>query len=455
MALILNAQQLRSKIVRKQLRAKELLRRAGTIVGGKTILGKLARFVGWGFSALMRFFNISFDSIWDTIIQGYFQLKSFDWNATDKELQKQVEANNKNIVNAAASGLGEQLGIGTVRLVNGFVGRFLGGLGSNRAKAAVAAEGIKIPVLSSRIGAALAEEQNTELANSVRYFLLTAAGSIASNAFISFVLTARRNEWLGQKSITTPQIDGSIAAKIERKIEKIPEFWREPVQNLISGFESGVFQAGYVISRNFDDAYSEALYARQNQGDYTTIEILPDGESRDQQRREAAQGNPPLVLTGKPGDIVESVPTALALYPLVNQPDVAAPPMTWALKPGADRPQLTVTYRSADKRQYHSFHIPHYTGGNPPRLPSFKTGHWHGFWVLNDGSKLALYAASRQEALRTLGRWGRFVNPKYRKGTRPEAKETSRVIKRQDLTPYKADFYPRGASNPVSWRAYL
>jgi len=402
----------------------------------------------------MRFFNISFDSIWDTLINGYFQLKSFDWNATDKELQKQIEANNKAIVNAAASGLGEQLGIGTVRLVNGFVGRFLGQT-SNKARSASAAEGIKIPVLSSRIGASLADEQNTELANSVRYFLLTASGAIASNAFISFVLTARRNEWLGQKSITTPQVDGSIAAKIERKIEKLPEFWREPVQNLISGFESGVFQAGYVISRNFDDAYFEAIYARQNQGDYTTLTILPDGESRDQAKREAAEHNPPLVLTGKPVDIIEAAPTAMALYPLVNQPDISAPPMTWALKPGADRPQLTVTYRSANGRNYHSFHIPHYTGGNPPRMTPFKTGAWHGYWVLNDGSKLSLYAVSRQEALRTLGRWGRFVNPKFRKGTRPEAKETTRAIKRQELTPYKADFYPRGVSSPVLWRAYL
>jgi hypothetical protein len=241
MTLSLDLPSLRSRTKNIAIEAK---RQAGNI--GKKILGKLAQFAGWAWQGLVKFFSLSFDRLWDMFVDAYFAIKFFDWNQTDAALEAQITANNKRLATVAAEALGEQLGFGLVRVVNGFIGKISKGKRGNPAV------GMKIPVLSSRIGLALAEEGKEEAVAGLRTVLNATVSSQLSNQFIQFVQTARRNEWFGQKSITKPMGNGSLAHKLDTEIEKAPEFWRQPIEEFIEGFEEGIITAGYVVATTIE-----------------------------------------------------------------------------------------------------------------------------------------------------------------------------------------------------------
>lgn len=456
-----NIAKLRSRVVREKLKKKEpgggsppiipdwLQKLAGNSLG--SLGGTLKRLAGWGFSGLLRIAAISFDGIWSSCVQAAQSIINFDFNAADKALEKQIEQNNKSIVTALAGSLGELVGLGIVGFVTISVGGIIGGVAKGT-KLATAA--MKIPVLQSGIGADLLDEANQELLSGVRNFLSVSANAVASNLFLMSILTFRRNEWLGAKSIKTARPNGSIAAKIDKKTEKIPEFWREPLQAFLSGLGAGIERGGYVVARSFDSAIQEAAYANRRAGEEVTIEIIPNGNSVDPAKKAAGEAIGPIKISGTRSEILEAIPETMAMAPLLDRDSAPAPPQSWAVKPGTDRPQLAMVYSAANGQQ-RTFHIPHYKGPNPPPLPTFSAGPWLGFWVLNDGSKLQVYGSSRQEVLRTLGRFGQHVDPLKKRGTRPIARESGQSIRVQKLTPLRATYYHRGAGEKPLWSAFL
>jgi hypothetical protein len=142
-------------------------------------------------------------------------------------------------------------------------------------------------------------------------FLRTATSAQISNQFINFMLTARRNEWFGLKSITQPQENGSIAAKIEKKIEQLPQFWRAPVEALIESFEEAIIEAGYVISFTIDDHVAAARYARDS-GLVRTVEVKPEKDS-----------NEKLTFAAPMGRLKEEIEhTVYGTYPLIENRNV-------------------------------------------------------------------------------------------------------------------------------------
>jgi hypothetical protein len=258
-------------------------RAAGKALSG--IVPKLKQFGGWLIGSLTSFFNLSFQSLWDMLVQGYFAIKYFDFAQTDEALQKQIEANNQRLVTVGAEILGETLGFQTVRLANMFLGRFLG----NKAKSTT--QNMKIPVLSASVGLALAEEGNEEIAANVRRFLNATISSQVSNAFINTVLTARRNHWFGLNSITTTQTNGSIAQKIEDKIEKLPKFWQQPLEELIEGFEEGIIEAGYVVSFQIDDHVAAMRAAKRLNEVKRIVEVKTEPGSDEALKFDGSQEN--------------------------------------------------------------------------------------------------------------------------------------------------------------------
>lgn len=291
---------------------KETLARSGRKAATKLarkggILQKLSRFAGFLFGKVVNFFNLDFDRIWDILIDGYFELKTFDWNAMDSELQKQIEANNQRILTAGAATLGNYLGWSAFRIATFFGGK----IGLRNSKAREAAKDFKVPVLAGRVGLALAEEGNEELLFNMRRFVTTTLSAQLSNSFIRFVLTARRNEWFGQQSITVPQNNGSIAEKIEEKIEKLPKFWQRPVETLIDEFEDGIIEAGYVVAMTIDDYVAANKYSRKEAGPYRTLELKLESGSDEK-----------LEFRGNQLDLIDAVRTTLPVRQLIADRDV-------------------------------------------------------------------------------------------------------------------------------------
>ncbi|NJM57988.1 MAG: hypothetical protein HC857_11895 [Synechococcales cyanobacterium RU_4_20] len=396
MALTMALATLRSRTTSTKLDASRSIKKLGAAAAKGGLLQKLKRFGGWAIGQIFNFFNIDFDDIWDLVVDAYIELKEFDWNQTDKELEQSIKQNNEQILQSGARAIGEQLGIGSVRIANFFIGKFLPGTKGRRA---AAAEGMKVPVLSSRIGLALAEDQNQQLRSDVENFLRDAGRAMTSNALINFVLTARREELFGMESITQDsEHEATLAGVVKKKLQKLPTDWQKPVEAALEGFESGVISAGYVIAREIDDdvdAWRYASQERKRDEDDFTVEIWP--HSADEPGEEG-QGEP-IVFSGTRDEIKNAATTLLPAYDLLDDAggDVATP-MSWALKPGASRPQLAIIYRPEGRYSNHTLHIPHYGGDRTPNLPSYQKGSILGYWVLADGSKLQVYASTEREA---------------------------------------------------------
>jgi hypothetical protein len=318
----------RSELVSTRIDRQIEVQRKVANAGGK-ILSKIQRLGISAFGAVARFFNLDFSSLWDTIVQGYFTLKYFDWNSSDKEIEQMIEANNKAIVTRAAESLGEQLGIGVVRLANFFLG-----------KAAKAAGSIKVPVLAARVGLALAEEQNDEAMAAVRSLLGAASQAMVSNAFLSSILYLRRNELFGQKSITDDNLPtGSIAEKIDSQIEKLPEFWRQPAEAFIDGFEDGIVSAGYVVAFTIDDHISALQFAQQEKGPMRRIEIVPDPDDPDEV----------IEISARQGDMSAVIPQVLATHEQLREKDIGqffGEPIDDRTKPKRSTRFLKISYNS-------------------------------------------------------------------------------------------------------------
>lgn len=79
---------------------------------------------------------------------------------------------------------------------------------------------------------------------------------------------------------------------------------------------------------------------------------------------------------------------------------IAAIPEWWAVRPGADRPQLVVLLKAKDSYDYWSFSIPHYARGEDtiPSIPEFTKGSHFAILTLRDNSKIWINAASTDMA---------------------------------------------------------
>lgn len=209
---------------------------------------KVAAFAGAAWTKISKYFNFSWSNLFDQLINAYFAIKFFDWNATDAELEKMKEANNQRMLNLIAENVGEQVGFKAVELVNTFVG---GGLKGAKEKSVV--RGVRIPKISKSVALALAEERNDELEQGVRSVLNATINTQLSNAFISGVLQLRNLKLFGFEPITKEQSNGSLQAKLESQIEKLPKWLQQPVENLIEGIEDGIIEAGYIVTSTVDE----------------------------------------------------------------------------------------------------------------------------------------------------------------------------------------------------------
>lgn len=236
---------------------------------------KLSRFVGFAFGIITRAFPFSVSNIFQMLVQAYFALKTFNWNAADKALEAQIAANNKQIKDGLAPIIGTYLGFGTVRLANFALGKTVGKLARSPSAAAA---GIRVPVLSARIGLELAREGNEELRGVVMGYLQNVQGLIQRNMIASFILTARKNHWFGWSPITTQLPNGSFAQKLEDKIEELPANWENFVEELVESYEEAIIEAGYVVAFEIDDYYAAMKEASRPSGEErtTTIRINPE-----------------------------------------------------------------------------------------------------------------------------------------------------------------------------------
>lgn len=272
MPLIVLGRTLRSYITRLTIGTRSISATGTTTTTG--IRGFLSRLGGFVFGFFTNFYQLSISSIFSMLVAAYFTIKTFDWNQTDKAIEEKIKANNKAIKDGLAPVIGRTLGFGTIRLANFIIGRLAPRLPGSTAGVV---RGINIPVLSGRVGLALAEEGNQEIRSSVLTWLSTVRNALISNLLMSFVLTARSLKWFGMESITTNRPNGSFAEKIETEIKKLPDDWENFAEELIEEFEESIIEAGYVVAFEIDDYFiaQRAAAARIGPTASVTVEAAP------------------------------------------------------------------------------------------------------------------------------------------------------------------------------------
>jgi hypothetical protein len=399
MALSLNLVTLESRKIQVVIDAK---RKVAAIAKAGGLLSKLQKLGGFLWGAIGRFLPpLSFESVWEMLVDGYFEIKQFDWNQMDSEIEKQIEQNNQRLLNSLADSVGNKLGFEAVRLASSFTGKFLKGSGKP--------QNVKIPVVSGELAIRLAEESDDETVAAVRRFLMLGSKTMVANSFLRTVLYLRRNDIAGFDSITKELGNGSIAAKIEEKIEKLPKWLQQPVENLIEGFEEGVIEAMTVVTTSLDDIVAANRYARRTQdGPYRTIEVKFDKESDEV-----------FEFSGPQLQVVEAINSAIPTQQMLAGKDVGsivAQSAEESIKPGAQLRQLHILYHSVERKpwtrkgkraQRAEITIPNAKAGLSwddlkSRIPKHSYGPHFVTLKLSNGRQMSGWFSSEGEGRRTL-----------------------------------------------------
>ena len=230
---------------------------------------KFAGLVGFVFGKLLKLLPFSVSSIFGFLVNGYYTLKTFNWNQTDEEINKKMAANNQRVVEAMAPLAGSALGWGVVRLANMAIGK----AGGMLQKGKQPTPGINIPVLSGRIALKLAEESKDEVGGQFKAFLSTIQKTQTENAMLGFLLTARNTGLFGWKPISAPLPNASFQAKIEEQIEKLPENWQNFAEEFIESFEEAIIEACYIVAFEADDYMLMLKKGLKDKEEVKTIEV--------------------------------------------------------------------------------------------------------------------------------------------------------------------------------------
>ncbi len=232
------------------------------------IVDKGKRFIGFLFAKVVGFLKFSFSQVWGALVSAYFTLKNFDWNQADSEIEQRIAQNNQRLVDAAAGPLGQLAGWGLVYFGNLAVGAALGAIGKATGNASLrgrsTVSGIKIPVISARVAAALAEEGGDEIRGAFTGYFSQVRSAMVQNSVLSGVLTARKFGFLGGVKTDTNLPVDSFASKLENWVQKLPVQWQNFMEEFIEEFEDSILEAGYVVSHTLDDHYAAHRLVRQN-----------------------------------------------------------------------------------------------------------------------------------------------------------------------------------------------
>jgi hypothetical protein len=145
----------------------------------------------------------------------------------------------------------------------------------------------------------------------------------------------------------------------------------------------------------------------------------------------------------------------------------ATVPMYWATKIDRSlRQQLAIAYRPTERRRFKfgkydrntQLHIPHYVGGQRPKIPSYTVGQHSAKLILTDQSSILVHASSPDEAVEVVKALAAYVDPKFL----PKAITISTTTRRgkalslsgQKVRPFRADYYPPGVQTP-EWSVQL
>lgn len=130
-----------------------------------------------------------------------------------------------------------------------------------------------------------------------------------------------------------------------------------------------------------------------------------------------------------------------------------AVPEWWAVRPGADVPQLAIAFRSVNSDSKWSLTIPHYNKGPDfkPQIPRYQKGSYFSTLTLTDNTKLVVNAKSHAEGERVINALVPLIDPAYLPASLDiqEGRRRGRALSTAEVVPELAVFYARGQASPI------
>lgn len=351
------------------------------------------KLVGFVVGALFNFVRWTLVDLWEFAVEAYFELKFFDWNQTDAEIQRQLRANDAIIAGA----LGRLAGTGLVWLTGVAVSTGLSA---------------KFPVIAGRLALEIAEEGGQEVRSALSNLLLVSRNVQVQNFLMNSLLNIRRFNLFNQTPVTQEKKPWTIAEQIDESIQRISSTkLRAFVENFADSVEDSIIELGYVVAFTLDDHFAAQQRANQSTfGTVRTVELTPDERVENER----------LVLEAPQELIIPSVQNALANHQFVHNRDIGqiiGAPEEDYFSPQPQRRKLTIVYRSVknppwkdpdgQRAKIVTCNIPDLRPGlSWERLkrgiPRFTWGRHRVTAQLTNGRQMTINAVSRNEGVRTI-----------------------------------------------------
>ncbi len=398
---------------------KNIFDQAGDFFGG------LTSFISGGIKALAPAGGLVV-SCFSWLIDRTNQLKAFNWNASDKELEGLMNSQNLRIATAWGSALGRSLGwIAGIGIGYGvsFLCPVIGGA-----------------ALARTVAGNVGKEAIGEITQSLSGALSQTVGALANNTLISGYINYRRL----LKSLPSNILGGiygestaefikktwgsegapnlSFNSKMEEFVESIQnDKLRAFVDSFLEESWDGFTEAGMIVAYELDSAYAQAKRAQENaKGKRRTVTLTPDKRKKTEQ----------LLLSAGTSDLEEDIMTTLNNYRLIANKDmgqivgmpaddyVSAKPLrrqlvivfktkkepTWKMPDGKPAKQYEVTIPDVS--------LALTWGKIKQAAKAYTWGKFRATAHLDNGRQMAVYGASKSEAEKSLRRLATLTTAK-------------------------------------------
>ncbi|MGL5062016.1 MAG: hypothetical protein ACRC62_18750 [Microcoleus sp.] len=238
---------------------------------------------------LLDYFFSNFTAI---VMGAVLQLYMFNWNATDKELQDQMKANELAMITAGgrliADGMVQMMGVGLVK----------------QAKH-------RFPRISPTAIAELEEENREETIAGIRSFLMAIRSNVMNNVMLQTYMSGRHMLGMTGTEKKEPWI-------LADQVEKIAESQKDDkLKALIRGFteqaEDRIFDLAYLVCNTVTATYEmNRLAAKSSQGPSRLVQLTPDKD------------NPELktLIYGNQQDVMTQITAITTQNTLIDEKDI-------------------------------------------------------------------------------------------------------------------------------------
>lgn len=357
-------------------------------------------------------------NIWNWLIQRVEQVKQFDWNASEKQLEGLMEAQNMRIATVWGSALGRAAGwLAAISVGVGvsYLCPVIGGATLARAvtvgagKEGLSDVGLALGNAIEQTFGGLANNALTSGFINYRKFIKGLDISILNSLYGKSKAKWLKEEWgndAGPNMSFNSGMDDIVEAIENKNIKAFLQAFLE------EGWDAFI-EGGMVVAQQIDSAYAQNKLNTTNiEGETKTITLVPDERRKDEI----------MLITGTQRHVQEQVVESLNQYRLIANRDVGqivGMPADDYLTAKPLRRQLTIVFKTKKEppwkmpngkpaKQYEVTIPDVIVGLSWQKLKlaalSYRWGKFRATAHLDNGRQMAVYAASKGEAEKVLRR---------------------------------------------------